>query len=159
MNEEHLRGLVVQGMNALKAGCDTAERAQDGMLEAASHSDLKSTLEQGQKTTGQWRERIERALSTMGGDGDGPNDNPVQEALYEEEKRIRDSAPDDASRDLGIVAAGQQALHYWIASFGTMGAYAKRLGLSDVAEDMHACVEEAKRADETHNELATSIMR
>ena len=46
-------------------------------------------------------------------------DNPILQAHYEVSKRIRGEASDAQTRDLGIVAAGQLALHYWIAAFGT----------------------------------------
>ena len=156
MNDEDLKRLVAQGMHALRSGCDVALRAQEDMAGAASHEDLRSALKSGQEVTRGWIERLDEALSAM--PGDGPGDNPVQEAIFEEERRIRDGAPDEYSRDLGIIAAGQQALHYWMASFGTMAAYAKRLGMDDVAADMHACVEDAERGDEKHNELAAAIL-
>ena len=63
-----------------------------------------------------------------------------------------------ASRDLGIVAAGQLALHYWIAAFGTLASYAKQLGMEQAARDLHQCVEEAKAADEQHTALAEKLL-
>ena len=90
--------------------------------------------------------------------GADKRDNPVLEAHFEVSKRIRNHAKSDYARDLGIIAAGQLALHYWIASFGTMHAYAKRAGLSQAAQDMEACVNEAKQADEQHTNLAIHIM-
>ena len=80
-------------------------------------------------------------------------------ALYEVGDRIRKSASDDYSRDLGIIAAGQMALHYWIAAFGTMANYTGQLGMNDVAQDMKACVNEAKQADEAHTAIAEQILQ
>ena len=89
---------------------------------------------------------------------DGPDGNPVLEAQHEVATRIRDAAEDNTVRDLGIVAAGQQALHYWIASFGTMAAYAKAVDMVDVASQMGGCLADAKRADDAHTELATKLL-
>ena len=80
------------------------------------------------------------------------------EAHYEVSRRIREAAPDDASRDLGIIASGQLALHYWIASFGTMANYCRQTGMDDAARDMKACADEAKQADEKHSQLAEQLL-
>ena len=104
----------------------------------------------------QWAQRIERALSEA--HSAEPVNNPVLEAHYEVSRRIRQKAPDDRSRDLGIIAAGQLALHYWIASFGTRGTYASASGMNQVAQDMHASLNKAKQADEQHTQLAKKLM-
>ena len=73
-------------------------------------------------------------------------------------RKIRQAAPTDEVRDLGIIAAGQLALHYWIAAFGTMAAYADQAGLGRVKQAMGQSLEEAKQADEAHSQLAAQIM-
>ena len=57
-----------------------------------------------------------------------------------------------------MIANGQLALHYWVAAFGTMANYAKQLGMSDVAQDMKTCADEAKQADEQHTALAERLL-
>ena len=158
MNEQALNSLVAKGLGALHAGGQAAQRAQDAIRESASHPELKSALEEGQQVAETWRRRVDEARTALSASGEGPDDNPVIEAHFEEAKRIREQAPDDASRDLGIVAAGQQALHYWIASFGTMGTYLKALGKEDLAASMSECVDEARRADEGHTAIAGKLL-
>ena len=80
------------------------------------------------------------------------------EAHYEVSQKIRQQAPDDYSRDLGIIAAGQLALHYWIASFGTLRTYAAQAGLDQTEQAMQTSLQEAKQADEQHTQLAQQIM-
>ena len=80
------------------------------------------------------------------------------EAHYEVSKQIRDAAPDAQVRDLGIIAAGQLALHYWIAAFGTLKAYAGKLGMTQTEQAMSQSVDEAKQADEQHTQLAARLM-
>lgn len=133
MADDNLKQLVSQGLAAMKAGSDVAARATDEISNDATNPALKSALEEGYTTSKQWAERINRALQQVGG---GEQDNPILEAHYEVSRRIRGQAPDDTSRDLGIVASGQLALHYWIAAFGTMANYANKLGLEDVGRDM-----------------------
>jgi ferritin-like metal-binding protein YciE len=101
-------------------------------------------------------QRIDRALQEAGGSGE--QKNPVLEGLYEVSRQIRQQAPDDTSRDLGIIANGQLALHYWIAAFGTIRTYASQLGMSETAEAMQTSLDEAKQGDEQHTEIAKRIM-
>ena len=156
MANEQLKPLIQQGLAAMKAGGKIAARAADEIEDDARNPQLKQALQKGTETAKQWMQRIDRALQEAGGADE--RDNPVLEAHYEVSKRIRQEAPSDEARDLGIVAAGQLALHYWIASFGTMHAYAKRAGLSQASQDMETCLNEAKQADEQHTQIAIRMM-
>jgi ferritin-like metal-binding protein YciE len=156
MADNNLKELVSQGLSAMKAGSDVAARATDEISNDASHTDLKAALEQGNSTSKKWADRIDRAMEQTGPGQQG--DNKVLEAHYEVSRLIRQQAPDVTSRDLGIVAAGQLALHYWIASFGTMASYLSALGMDDAASEMKASVEEAKQADQQHTELAAKLL-
>ena len=72
--------------------------------------------------------------------------------------QIHQQAPDATSRNLGIIAAGQLALHYWIASFGTMASYLGALGMDDAASAVKASADEAKTANQQHTELAAKLL-
>ena len=156
VSDDDLKDLVANGLLALKAGGRRAAQATDEIQNAATSSDLKQALKKGEKTSREWRDRVDRAMDEFDVEGEG--DNPVIDAVYQVSKRTRQEASTDAVRDLGIVASGQLALHYWIAAFGTLGAYAKRLGKSDVAQAMSQCVDEARQVDEQHTQIAQQIM-
>ncbi|RZK35115.1 MAG: DUF892 family protein [Hymenobacter sp.] len=157
MANDSLTTLIQQGLAALKEGSKVAAEATADIKDDVTDSQLKAALEKGNQQSKQWADRIERSFEAAGGKGD--EENPILEAHYKVSKKIRAQAKDDYSRDLGIIAAGQLALHYWIASFGTIGNYAKQSGLSQVEEDMHACLREAKQADEEHTAIAEQILR
>ncbi len=156
MADQELKVLVAQGLQALKAGGEVAKQATAEIQNDASHPDLKSALQTGNKTSEQWSQRIAQALQETGGGED--TGNPVLDAHFEVSKKIRAKAPDAMSRDLGIIAAGQLALHYWIAAFGTLGNYAAKLGLSQTAQGMKTSLEEAKQADQQHTALAEKLL-
>lgn len=155
-NEQQLTQLIKQGLSALKAGSKVAAGATDEIQNDAKDSGLKAALSQGNETSKQWTARIDQALNEAGG-GD-EQENPILEAHYEVSKKIRQQAPDDYARDLGIIAAGQLALHYWIAAFGTLRTYAAQAGLSQTEQAMQTSLDEAKQADEQHTQLAKQIM-
>lgn len=156
MADDNLKELVAQGLSAMKAGAQVAAKATDEISKDATHPALKAALEQGNSQSKQWAERIDRADQQAG--GGQQNDNKVMEAHYEVSRLIRQQAPDQTSRDLGIVASGQLALHYWIASFGTMANYTRQLGMEDVARDMKQCADEARQADEQQTQIAEQLL-
>jgi ferritin-like metal-binding protein YciE len=156
MANEQLKQLISQGLSALKAGSKIAAGATAEIQNDVRNPQLKAALEQGNETSKQWSARIDRALAEAGGTGE--QENPILEAHFEVSKKIRQQASDDYSRDLGIIASGQLALHYWIAAFGTLRTYAGQAGLSQAEQELEACVKEAKQADEQHTQIAQQIM-
>lgn len=156
MANEQLKQLIKQGMTALKAGSKVAADATGEILNDAHNPKLKAMLEKGNHTSQEWSARIDQALDEAGGGEE--QQNPILEAHYEVSQKIRQQAPDDYTRDLGIIAAGQLALHYWIASFGTLRTYAEQAGLSQTAEHLQTSLDEAKQADEQHNKIAKQIL-
>ncbi len=158
MTDDDLKTLVAQGLTAMKAGSRIAQDATQEIQGSASSPDLKQALEQGTQVSKQWSERIDRALQEAGGPV-GEQSNPILQAHFEVSRRIREEATSDGSRDLGIVAAGQLALHYWIAGFGTIRNYAEKLGMTRTESDFRQCVEEAKQADDQHTALAEKMLK
>jgi ferritin-like metal-binding protein YciE len=156
MNTEDLKQLIKNGLAAQQAGSKVAAKATADILDDATDSELKTLLQRGNDTAKQWQQRIERAITEAGGVDD--QDNEILEAHYEVSKDIRSQADTNEVRDLGIIASGQLALHYWIASFGTVASYAKAVGLTQTAQELHQSVEDAKQADEQHTALAERLL-
>lgn len=153
---EHLKQLVADGLLALKAGGRVTAAANDETLSAITDPELRSVLTTGSDALREWSARVDRALGEVGVTGEG--ENPILEAHVRVAREIRGAAPDVQVRDLDIIAAGQLALHYWIAAFGTLRAYAERLELTQTAQELGRSVDEAKQADELHTQLAARIM-
>ena len=157
MADQHLKSLVAQGLNAMKAGSEVAKAATADIHHDAAHPELKAALETGTKVSAQWEQRIQHAIREAG-EADQVG-NPVMEAHFEISRKIRDRADNHLTRDLGIVAAGQLALHYWIAAFGTMENYATKLGMTQTAQEMKTSLDEAKQADQKHTALAEKLLQ
>ena len=157
MANDSLHALIQQGLAAMKEGSKIAAEATNDIQKAATNPQLKAALEQDNEQAKHWTLRIERSFEAAG--SKGKEENPILEANDKISKRIRSEAPDDYSRDLGIIASGQNALHYWMASFGSIGAYAEQAGMSQVAQDLRTCLQEAKQADEQYTQIAQQILR
>jgi ferritin-like metal-binding protein YciE len=156
MKTDDLKQLIKDGLSAQQAGSHVAAKATDEILDDAKHPDLKAALQEGNETAKKWAQRIEQALAEAGG-AENQN-NEILEAHYQVSKEIRAKATSDTTRDLGIIASGQMALHYWIASFGTVASYAASAGLTETEQNLKACVQEAKQADDKHTDIAQRIL-
>lgn len=156
MANTQLLQLIKDGFAAMKTGSEMAAKATSEISDAAQHPKLKEALEKGSKTSEKWAERIERGLQEAG--ASEKRNNFVIEAIGKVNQEILKSAPDANSRDLGIIAGGQLALHYWIAAFGTMHSYASEAELDQTKDEMKACLKEAKEADEEQTKIAEEIM-
>lgn len=156
MEKQNLKELIKQGFAAMKSGSKIAAEATDEIQSDVKNEELKNALKQGNEQSKVWLQRIERGLEEAGGNAD--QDNEIMKAHYEASKKIRQLAADDDTRDLGIIASGQFALHFWIAAFGTQVSYASAVGLSEAQQAMQACLDEAKEADEKYTQIAKSIL-
>ena len=153
---EAVKSLLVDGLQAVQGASNVGRQATQQIQQAATHPELKQMLQRGSEVTEKWRQRIDQAVQTVGAQG-GNQSNPITEAIQQVGEKINGKMQDETARDLGIIATGQIALHYHIASFGTLAAYAKMLGMQQVAQTMGECLQEAKQADEKYTELAQRI--
>ena len=159
MDSDQLNQLIKQGLSAMKSGSKTAAESASEVQNDASDEQLKEILRKGTETSKQWQQRIDRALEQAGGGSQQERENEIMQAMDRVGKQIRQEAPNDRVRDLGIIANGQLILHYWIGAFGTMEAYCKQAGMNQAAQEMKSCVSEAKQADEKYTEIAMQIMQ
>ncbi|MGH8239482.1 MAG: DUF892 family protein, partial [Steroidobacteraceae bacterium] len=79
--------------------------------------------------------------------------NPVMRALVNEASRIAETCSSNV-RDVVLVAALQQMVHYLITSYGTIAAHAKALGLTEQAALFHGYAESDRQFDLDLSSLA-----
>ncbi|AMR29380.1 hypothetical protein A0257_21290 [Hymenobacter psoromatis] len=156
MTTEQLTSLLTFSLAAMKTGSNIAAAAATGIRHDAHNPQLRAVLDQGTKTAQQWATRIDRALAELG--GAAAPVNHIMQAHYEVDQRLRSFAQDDDTRDLGIIASGQRALHYWLAFFETGRTYAVRAGLDQIAQEMQASRDKAQLANEQHARVAEQIL-
>lgn len=76
------------------------------------------------------------------------------EGLVEEGKELLEEIEKGPVLDAGLIAACQKIEHYEIASYGTLVAMAKHLGMKEAAELLAATLAEEKGADEKLSAIA-----
>lgn len=156
MENEQLKQLIKNGFAAMKTGSETAAKSTDAIMDAAHDSKLKAALDKSNDIAKKWSERIEKGLQESG--ATEQRENPIIDGVGKVSKNILDSTQESYSRDLGIIAAGQLAIHYWIAAFGTMQSYAGEAELDETEKAMKACVKEAKEEDEEYTKIAEDLL-
>lgn len=125
------------------------------MIDNACAPDLIKALTQHLKITEKQVERCEKVFASM-------NVKPTaskceaMEGLIKEAKEIMETADEGSVRDAGIIAAAQKVEHYEIATYGTLAAFAKRLGLSKAVTLLEQTLSEEKEADVKLTKVAES---
>jgi ferritin-like metal-binding protein YciE len=87
------------------------------------------------------------------GDEGRSHRNPFMRAFVHEASRVAENCSTNV-RDVVLVATLQHMVHYLIASYGTIAAHAKVLGLPEQAALFHGCAESDRQFDEDLSELA-----
>ena len=160
MVDQDVKALMAQGLQAFMAGGEVAQAAISEIHDDAGDPELLADLQASNKQSEQWAQRVQRAIEEVGFT-EAPSeetDNLIVEAHFETSRRLRLAAPDDLSRDLGIIAMHQVALHYWIAAFGTLLTSAPSVGFSQTVQEMQACLDEAKESDRRSTEIARKLL-
>jgi len=73
--------------------------------------------------------------------------------LLEEGKDLMEEMAGSSALDAALIAAAQKVEHYEIASYGTLRAWAEKMGHDEAAEFLAATLDEEKVA----NEMLTAI--
>ena len=123
--------------------------------EAASHPSLKDAFTRHCLETLQQGDRVRSILQKRGADAELHTDQAMQALIGEAEKMTRILQGDDL-RDAGLISSAQKIDHYEIAAYGSAAALAGQLDFRDDQTQLHAILEEEKRADKLLSELAKS---
>lgn len=134
---------LVQALGAL------AKNADNGQLKEAFAMHLDET--KGHV------ERLETVFKYLG-KIPYPKACPGIDGIIEEGAMTMGEFSGDAALDASLIAAGQKAQHYEIATYGSMCGWAKELGLTAVEDLLHQTLEEERSADEKLSALAESIV-
>ena len=130
-------------------------KALPKMAKKASSEDLSAAFTAHYKETEQQVARLEEIFEGMGKKARGKK-CPAIDGILEEGAEIMKEAKDDTIRDAGMLAAAQAVEHYEISRYGTLKAWAEKLGMEDAAGLLDETLQEEKATDEKLTELADS---
>jgi ferritin-like metal-binding protein YciE len=144
---DEIRDLYNAEKQLTKALPKLAKNATSPELRAALESHLGETQEQ--------ISRIEQIFELLDETPRGKHCAGMAGIIEEGNDMLEEDA-EDAVKDACIIAAGQRAEHYEMAAYGTSIAWARALGLEEVATLLETTLEEEKAADEKLSALAES---
>jgi ferritin-like metal-binding protein YciE len=125
------------------------------MIEKASNPQLKQGL---QSHLGETKNHVKRLEQVFKLHGQRPKsvDCPAIDGIIEEAEDVAGETESVDVLDAAIVAAAQAVEHYEITRYGSLIAWANRLGRTDCANILKETLDEEKAADKKLTEVAES---
>ncbi|CAO4178482.1 YciE/YciF ferroxidase family protein [Methylorubrum populi] len=130
-------------------------KALPKMIEKATAAELRQGFETHLRETEGQIERLERVFE-MHGHKPKAVDCPAIDGIVREADDTAGEVADRDVMDAALLAAAQAVEHYEIARYGTLVAWAKRLGRDDCAAVLQQSLDEEKATDRKLTALAES---
>jgi ferritin-like metal-binding protein YciE len=125
------------------------------MIDTATDPQLKQGLSSHLAETEGHVKRLEEVFQLVGSKPASVS-CPAIDGIIDEAEDVTGEVDDKDVLDAAIVAAAQAVEHYEITRYGTLIAWAKRLGRADVARVMEKTLDEEKAADTKLTAVAES---
>lgn len=117
------------------------------MQAAATSTDLQKAFEDHLTQTQTHVKRLEECFSLLGEQAQAKKCEAMAGITKEGEEIIAETEAGTATRDVGLIMAGQKVEHYEIATYGGLRQLAKTIGRVDIAGILDLTLEEEKMAD------------
>jgi ferritin-like metal-binding protein YciE len=127
------------------------------MAKAAQSDQLRQAFEKHHEETEGQIERLEQIFELIDKPARGKKCDAI-EGILDEGKEIMDEYKGASALDAGLLAAAQAVEHYEISRYGTLKAWATKLGNKEVAKLLDATLSEEKKTDDTLTRIATSAV-
>jgi ferritin-like metal-binding protein YciE len=153
MTTSRLEDIFMMTLKDIYHGEKQIAKALPKMAKHAQSPHLKEALSNHLEETKGQIMRLERVFQLL----DKPPRGETCEAikgLIEEGEEVMEKADNGAVCDAGMIGVGQAIEHYEIARYGTLLAWARQLGMTQVTPLFEETLKEEKKADATLNDIA-----
>ena len=130
-------------------------KALPKMIDKATDPELKSGFERHLEQTHNQIKRLEQVFQMHGLEPKAVT-CPAINGIIEEANEVAGDVADKDVLDAALVASAQAVEHYEITRYGTLIAWAKRLGREDCAGVLQQNLDEEKATDQTLSAMAES---
>ena len=130
-------------------------KALPKMIDKASDPQLKRGFEKHLTETRTHVQRLEQVFQ-MHGHTPKAVTCPAIDGIIKEADEVSGDIDDKSVLDAGLVASAQAVEHYEITRYGTLIAWAKRLGRNDCASVLEQTLQEEKATDQALTKIAES---
>jgi ferritin-like metal-binding protein YciE len=155
--EKTLNDLFEDGLKDIYYAEKKILSALPKMAKATRSEELASAFQQHRDETEQQVERLEQVFHAIDQQPKGKK-CPGIDGIIEEGKEIMDEFKGMPALDAGLLAAAQAVEHYEITRYGTLIAWAEKLGLEDAIPLLKQNLNEEKTTDEKLTQLAESTI-
>jgi ferritin-like metal-binding protein YciE len=128
-------------------------KALPKLAKTATSPQLRAAFESHLEETRGHVDRLERVFEALDEKATGKHCDGIA-GIIEEGSSVMGEDFDAPTMDACLVAAGQRAEHYEMAAYGTLVAWAKAMGHTEVADLLQQTLNEEKAADEKLTTLA-----
>ncbi len=126
------------------------------MSKAASTQELKAAFMDHLEETKEHVNRLEQVFELMGQKAQAKKCDAMAGITEEGNGIIEETEAGTATRDVGLILAGQKVEHYEISTYGGLAQLASTLGHEDAAKILRMTLEEEKKADGLLTTIAES---
>ena len=132
------------------------EKGLPTMIEKTTSGELRRVLEQHLQETRNHLTRLDRVFSAIGKQPDTKT-NDIFDKMSSAVKDSISNIEETPLRDAALIANANVVEHYEIATYGTLAAFARSLGLQEAASLLDQTLNEEKQADSKLTQLAEGI--
>jgi ferritin-like metal-binding protein YciE len=153
MKLKDLNALFLHELRDLYSAEKQIVKALPKLAKAAKNEELRQGFEEHLEETENQIKRLDEAFTELNASPRGPK-CAAMEGLIQEGKELLEEEVDPRVLDAALICAAQRVEHYEIAGYGCVRSLARQLGMSKLAEELRATLEEEKKTNEKLNELA-----
>jgi|SRR5450432_272743 ferritin-like metal-binding protein YciE len=124
------------------------------MSKAATSPELKEAFNNHLEETRGHVERLDQVFELLGARPQAKKCEAMEGITKEGDSIVEETEAGTATRDVGLILAGQKVEHYEISTYGGLVQLARNLGHDDIAEILKTTLDEEKTADETLTGIA-----
>jgi ferritin-like metal-binding protein YciE len=132
-------------------------KALPKMAKAANSDELRAAFEKHHDETEGHVERLEQVFELLGKPARGKKCDAI-EGIIEEGKEVMEEYADTPALDAGLLAAAQAVEHYEISRYGTLKAWAAKLGMKDAVKLLDQTLAEEKKTDDMLSKIAETAV-
>jgi ferritin-like metal-binding protein YciE len=155
--EKTLTNLFEDGLRDIYYAEKKILAALPKMAKATESEELAAAFEKHKGETAQQIERLDQVFQLLDQQAKGKK-CPGIEGILEEGVEIMDEFKGMPALDAGLLAAAQSVEHYEISRYGTLIAWAEKLGLDEAVGLLEETLEEEKQTDAALTKLAESTI-
>lgn len=124
------------------------------MKKAATSEELQKAFENHLDETTIHVSRLDKVFEMLGEKAEAKKCEAMAGITEEGEGIISDTEKGTATRDVGLIFAGQKVEHYEISTYGGLAQVARTLGLHEISEILSTTLQEEKNADQLLTKIA-----